>query len=169
MRDEISIERAKKLHPAVRDEVVALIDTVEANFPANIKVRIVQGLRTIAEQDALYAQGRTKPGARVTNAKGGSSYHNYGMAIDVALMYDKDNNGSFETLSWDINADQDNDKVKDWQEIVKIFEAAGWFWGGKFSSIKDYPHLEKSFGLSVKELKRRYDAKMFIDTYVKLK
>ena len=49
-----------------------------------IKLRIIQGFRTYAEQDALYAQGRTKKGKKVTNAKGGQSNHNLGLAIDVA-------------------------------------------------------------------------------------
>lgn len=41
------------------------------------------GYRTVAEQDALFAQGRTKPGPRVTDAPGGLSLHNYGLAVDV--------------------------------------------------------------------------------------
>jgi peptidoglycan L-alanyl-D-glutamate endopeptidase CwlK len=99
MRDAISIARVKLLHPAVRDEVARLIGAIEATWPVNMAIRIVQGLRTIDEQNALYAQGRTKPGNKVTNAKGGSSYHNYGLAVDFALLYDKDGNGSYETLS----------------------------------------------------------------------
>jgi peptidoglycan L-alanyl-D-glutamate endopeptidase CwlK len=31
----------------------------------------------------LYAIGRTKPGKKVTKAKGGTSYHNYGLAFDI--------------------------------------------------------------------------------------
>jgi peptidoglycan L-alanyl-D-glutamate endopeptidase CwlK len=45
-------------------------------------IRVVQGLRSWTEQDALYAMGRTAPGKIVTNVKGGYSYHNYGMAVD---------------------------------------------------------------------------------------
>lgn len=149
MRDAISIERVKKLHPKVRDEVFSIIGQVEAGWPLNAAIRIVQGLRTIEEQNTLYAQGRTKPGKKVTNAKGGRSYHNYGLAIDFALLYDKDNNGSFETLSWNV-------KDPRWMEVVKAFEAAGWYWGGNFSSIKDYPHLQKTFGKTVKELYSKY-------------
>jgi len=92
MRDTVSINRAYLLHPKIRQEVMDLIDKSEAKMPG-VAVRIVQGLRTIEEQNSLYAQGRTKPGKIVTNAKGGQSYHNYGMAIDFALLYDKDNNG----------------------------------------------------------------------------
>lgn len=168
MRDPVSFSRVKLLHPVVRDEVARLIGAIEATWPPTMAIRIVQGLRTIKEQDELYAQGRTKPGAIVTKAKGGSSYHNYGLAIDFALLYDKDGNGSFETLSWDIKSDTNNNKKADWMEVVDFFKSAGWSWGGEWHSIKDYPHLEKSFGHSVKELKRRYDAHEVINDYIKL-
>jgi peptidoglycan LD-endopeptidase CwlK len=162
MRDKVSIERAKLLHPAVRDEVIALITQVETGFPPNIAVRIVQGLRTIEEQDALYEQGRTKPGSIVTNAKGGSSFHNYGLAIDFAILLDKDGNGTYDEMSWDIKKDNDKDGVADWLEVVKVFEAAGWEWGGKWTSIKDYPHVQKTFGYKWQQLLDRYVKKQFI-------
>lgn len=169
MRDKISIPRAKLLHPAIRDEVIALIDKVEQGFPPNVAVRIVQGLRTIAEQNALYAKGRTAPGSIVTNAKGGSSYHNYGLAIDFAILIDKDGNGTYDELSWDIKKDNDKDGVADWLEVVKVFEAAGWEWGGRWSSIKDYPHVQKTFGHKWQNLMARYNNKQFVSgEYVKL-
>ncbi len=164
MRDTISIQRANLLHPAIRNEVMAIIDRIEANFPPNVKVRIVQGLRTIEEQNALYAQGRTKPGHRVTNAKGGSSYHNYGLAIDFAIMYnDKE-------LSWDINYDFDKDGLKDWQEVVKPFVAAGYEWGGSWKTLRDNPHLQKTFSYNWRDLLAKHNAKDFIENtqYVKL-
>lgn len=156
MRDAVSISRVALLHPMVRVEVVATIDTIEANLPDNSKVRVVQGLRTIDEQNALFAQGRTKPGQIVTNAKGGKSYHNYGLAIDFAIMYDKDRNGSFEVLSWDLNYDFDKDGVSDWQEVVKAFESKGWEWGGRWHSIQDNPHLQKTFDYTVTQLYTKY-------------
>lgn len=163
MRDKISLERAKLLHPAVRDEVINLITEVEKGFPPNIAVRIVQGLRTIEEQNGLYAQGRTKPGNIVTNAKGGSSYHNYGLAIDFAILVDKDGNGTYDELSWDIKKDNDKDGIADWLEVVKVFEAAGWEWGGRWSSIKDYPHVQKTFGYRWQVLLTKYNSKEFIN------
>lgn len=170
MRDKISLERAKQLHPVVRDEAIALITEVEKGFPPTIAVRIVQGLRTIAEQDALYAQGRTKPGSIVTNARGGSSYHNYGLAIDFAILIDKDGNGTYDEMSWDIKKDNDKDGVADWLEVVKVFEAAGWEWGGKWASIRDYPHVQKTFGHRWQDLLVMHNKKQFIDgtKYVKV-
>lgn len=155
MRDAVSISRAKLLHPKVSEEVILTIGEIEAGWPVTDAIRIVQGLRTIEQQNALYAQGRTQPGMKVTNAKGGKSYHNYGIAIDFALIFDKDGNGSYETLSWDV-------KNPHWMEVVKAFELKGWFWGGKFSSIKDYPHLQKTFGFAVSSLLNKYNGKDFI-------
>ena len=161
MKDAISIPRVKFLHPNIRDEVSELIGKIEVNNPKFI-VRIVQGLRTIEEQNALWAQGRTISGNIVTNAKGGSSYHNYGLAIDFALVYDKDNDGHYESLSWDTNLDFDKDGVKDWQEVVSIFKVNGYEWGGSWHKIVDNPQLQKTFGYSVKQLLEKYNAKDFI-------
>jgi len=154
--------KLRTMQTKVRQEVVDCIVKAEAQFPPNIAIRIVQGLRTIDEQNAIYAQGRTKPGKIVTKAKGGHSYHNYGLAIDFALMFDKDGNGTYETLSWDTDSDADHDAVKDWQEVVKVFEAAGWTWGGRFATIVDAPHLQKTFGFKIAQLLAKYNAKDFI-------
>jgi peptidoglycan L-alanyl-D-glutamate endopeptidase CwlK len=164
MRDKISIARAGLLHPAVRAEVIQTIDEIEAGFPVTIKVRIVQGLRTIEEQNSLYAKGRTAPGPKVTNARGGSSYHNYGLAIDFTLIYnDKE-------LSWSLVKDGDGDGRKDWDEVVNAFRAKGWGWGGTWRTFKDYPHLEKTFGYKTGDLLSRHRAGDFIPgtKYVKL-
>lgn len=162
MRDNITALRIKKLHPKIRDDVKFLIELAEENLPPYIAVRIVQGLRTIEQQNALYAQGRTKPGKIVTNARGGSSYHNYGLAMDFAILVDEDKDGDFDILSWDIKKDNDKDGIADWLEVVNVFEKAGWQWGGKWSSIKDFPHLQKTFGYTWRELLGKYHAKDFI-------
>ena len=100
-------------------------------------MRITHGLRTIAEQNELYAIGRTKPGKKVTNAKGGQSVHNYGFAVDICLIIDG------KEASWDVKKDWDGDKVADWDEVVKIFAKYGWSWGGSWRNFKDMPHFEK--------------------------
>lgn len=156
MRDAISYQRAMELHPAIRTEVIDTITHLEmSSFPENVAVRIVQGLRTIEIQNKLYAQGRTEPGKIVTNAKGGSSFHNYGLAIDFAMLYDG-------KLSWQIGQDFDHDNVKDWDEVVNAFKEKGFKWGGDWHSLKDYPHLEKTFGLTWAQCMDRYNKKQFI-------
>ena len=72
----------ENLHPAVKQATIKLISDC---YDRGIYIRITQGLRTIAEQNALYAQGRTTKGNVVTNAKGGYSWHNFGYAIDFVL------------------------------------------------------------------------------------
>lgn len=138
--DKISLERIDKLHPIIRNEVKELYLTINYNLPKGVRLRIAQGLRTIKEQNDLYAIGRTVKGKIVTQSKGGKSYHNYGLAVDIVLLYDKDGNGSFETASWNEN--------KYWMQVINAFKKAGYAWGGDFRSFKDSPHLEKTFGLS---------------------
>ena len=160
MRDKISLDRASLLHPAIRQIVIDTITELETNsFPQTVQIRIVEGLRTIEQQNDLYAQGRTKPGAIVTKAKGGSSYHNYGLAIDFAIMYDKDGNGTYESLSWDTKTDFDRDGKADWMEVVAAFKAKGFTWGGDFTSLQDDPHLEKTFGNNWRDLLAKYNSK----------
>jgi len=162
VRDAISIGRAQQLHPSIRQQVIDTIDKVEVGLPATAKIRLVQTLRTEAEQNELFAQGRTKPGPVVTKAKFGQSYHNYGLAFDFAVMYDKDGNGTYECLSWDTKYDFDKDGVSDWQEVVKPFKTLGYTWGGDFNSIQDDPHLEKTFGYNWRDLLAKYNNKQFI-------
>lgn len=92
-----------------------------------IRLKVVSAYRSNAEQDALYAQGRTKPGKIVTNAKGGQSNHNTGTAIDVYVVNDDgtiDLNGTVPP------------------EVVEIARQEGFEWGGNWANFKDYPHFE---------------------------
>ena len=145
--DTITLARIELLHPKVRVEAKEIYIAICNALKGRAIVRFTHTLRTIAEQDALYALGRTKPGKKVTNAKGGSSYHNYGLAIDICLILDG------KEASWDISKDFDNDKIADWMEAVAIFKSRGWEWGGDFKSIKDAPHFQKTFGFTTTKLK----------------
>ena len=148
-----TIDKISKLHPSVRDEVTKIINEINTSvLTGDSKVIITQGLRTFTEQDALYAQGRTKPGKKVTNAKGGQSVHNYGFACDIALIIkDKE-------VSWDTKKDWDKDNQSDWMEVVSVFKKYGWSWGGDWISFKDMPHFDKKgFGDWKKLLKLNKD------------
>lgn len=150
MKDQVTIERIKLLHPKVREEVAEIYDEISNALIGKAMCRFSYTLRTFAEQDAIYAQGRTKPGKIVTNAKAGFSYHNYGLAIDIVLLV----NGA---ASWDTVKDFDGDGKADWQEIVHIFKSFGWEWGG-YWQFKDSPHFQKTFGYSVRELLSLYNS-----------
>lgn len=153
MRDEKTLERIKLLHPKLRDEAFSIYEEIVSALNGKAACRFAYTLRTFAEQDALYAQGRTKPGSKVTNARGGQSYHNYGLAVDIVLLVDKDGNGTFETASWDTKSDFDGDKKADWQEVVAIFKRYGWEWGGDWKFV-DTPHFQKTYGKSIVELQQ---------------
>ena len=135
--DKPTKQRITKLHPSVRDEVIKIIEECDIELTGKAKIRITDGFRTIEEQNLLYAKGRTAPGKKVTNAKGGQSIHNYGFAVDICLIKNK------KVASWDTKKDWDNDKVADWYECVKIFAKHGWEWGGNWKTFKDMPHFEK--------------------------
>jgi peptidoglycan L-alanyl-D-glutamate endopeptidase CwlK len=72
------MKNANKLK-GVDPKLVEFVEKFDKIFP----ITVIFGVRTVAEQDALYAQGRTKPGKIVTNAKGGQSAHNFGLAVDI--------------------------------------------------------------------------------------
>lgn len=148
MKDVKSIERLKLLHPYVRKPFQEFIE--EAEEKLGITLRITQGLRTVEEQNDLYAQGRTKPGEIVTSAKGGQSYHNYGLAIDLAEMKDGKPNWKF-----------------DYKKLVP-FMRKGMEWGDR--GYVDKPHFQKIFGYDWRVLLQRYINKDFIKntTYVNI-
>ena len=129
------------LHPLIKAEVLELVTHVNTVIlTGKVKMIVTQGLRTFDEQNKLFAQ---RP--KVTNAKGGQSIHNYGLAFDFCLA------DGGRTI-WDTVKDFDNDKIADWMEVVKVFKAAGYTWGGDFRSIVDRPHFEKTFGHTWQQL-----------------
>lgn len=166
--DKITLERIEKLHPKLRKEARDIYAEICKALTGRAICRFVFTLRTIAEQDALYAQGRTKPGKRVTNARGGLSFHNYGLAIDIVLIHDTDGDGDYDKAVWDVKTDFDGDKKPDWIEVVAIFKQYGWEWGGDWK-FYDAPHFQKTFGYSVRQLLDLHQRKrLTTDGYVKL-
>src|ERR1700704_435919 len=81
--DERSEKNIRTLRPEVQPLARKLIETA---VEQGINAKVISGLRTYAEQDALYAQGRTQSGPKVTKARGGYSWHNFGMAFDVGIF-----------------------------------------------------------------------------------
>ena len=156
--DKITLERIEKLHPKVRKEARQIYDEICQALTGRAICRFAFTLRTIAEQDAIYAQGRTKPGKIVTRARGGYSWHNYGLAVDIVLIHDVDGDGDYDRAVWDVKTDFDGDKISDWMEVVAIFKQYGWDWGGDWK-FSDPPHFQKTFGYSVRQLLALYQKK----------
>lgn len=157
-KDKVTLQRIQLLHPKVREEVTEIYDEICSRLTGNTTVRFTHTLRTFAEQDALFAQGRTKKGKIVTAARGGQSYHNYGLAIDFCLLIDKNNDWVYEEVSWDTKRDSDKDGIADWMEVVAVFKMYEWAWGGEFKTFKDGPHFEKTFGYTTPQLRKLYES-----------
>lgn len=136
--ETISIDRINTTHPKVRDLFLKAYQEAVRVTPVGVHPFITEGLRSFQRSDELYAQGRTKPGPIVTNAKGGSSYHNYGLAVDFCLQIDG-------KTSWIVD--------KNWMKVVGVFKKYGFKWGGDPNfGIYDAPHFEMTFGYKWKKL-----------------
>ena len=150
--DQITIDRIKEAHPKLRDSLMAQYKEANNLLGPNVRLRFAYVYRSNELQDKLYKQV-----PKVTNAKGGQSIHNYGLAFDIVLLVDKDLNGTFETASWDMIKDFDGDRMSDWLEVVQYFKSKGWSWGGDWKKFKDGPHFEFNYGFDWKTLKARVE------------
>lgn len=105
-----------------------------------IAVKVICGTRSNAEQAALYAKGRTAPGPKVTNAKPGYSWHNFGVAWDF-VVFDPDGQPLWDSPLMD--------------RCGKIGEDLGLQWGGRWKGFVDKAHLQLKLGISLAEARRR--------------
>jgi peptidoglycan L-alanyl-D-glutamate endopeptidase CwlK len=101
--------------------------------------RIISGTRTYAEQDALY---KRRP--KVTNARGGQSNHNFGIAWDVGIF---DNGKYYEGKT------KKEDQA--YAELGKYIKASvsGLEWGGDWKRFVDMPHYQLATGRSVAQVR----------------
>ncbi|CAM4134555.1 M15 family metallopeptidase [Saccharibacillus endophyticus] len=131
------------IHPEVRAKTDTLIARAADR---GIEIAITSDFRSSEEQDRLFHQGREDSGNIVTNARGGQSYHNYGLAIDFAL---RDGNGG---VVWDMEVDRNGNGRSDWMEVVELAKALGFDWGGDWDRFPDYPHFQMDFGYTLRQL-----------------
>lgn len=156
--DQITLERIKQIHPKVRQQLLEdYIYINEKVLGKGVRLRFAFTYRSPEEQNALYAQGRTKKGDIVTNSKAWQSIHQYGLAFDIVMLYDNNLDGTFEEASWSLVKDGDKDGIADWLEVANYFKSKGWSYGGDWRSFKDYPHFEKTFGHTWQSLKEKID------------
>lgn len=128
-------------HPRLQVLAARLVD--ECNRKG-LKIKIGETLRTVVEQNTLYAQGRTQPGNIVTNAPGSSysSYHQWGTAFD---FYRNDGQGAY------------NESGKFFDRVGAIGVSLGLEWGGNWKSIVDKPHFQlPDWGSSTSGIKNLY-------------
>lgn len=130
----ISSRSLSDLHP----KVASLCNLfIEHCSDAGIDVIITSTYRDNESQNALYAQGRTVAGKKVTNAKGGDSFHNWRVAFDFVPML----NGK---CAWSDTAL--------FARCGKIAQECGLEWGGNWK-FKDRPHCQYTNGLTIADFK----------------
>jgi uncharacterized protein YcfJ len=139
------------LHPDIRDSVVAFILDAQSR---EIYLRITADghYRSFEEQETLYAQGRTTSGNIVTNVRGGHSWHNFGLAIDVVEIRNR-------------QAIWENERRA---TIGRIGRSNGFAWGGDWTGFTDRPHFEMTFGFSTAQLRERREQGLMDNGFVRL-
>lgn len=126
--------RLSFLYPEIREMAQELGQRTLDELGFTIKV--ADGFRTYKEQDFLFSQGRENPGKIITYAKGGKSYHNFGVAFDIAFSGDD---------PYLVKA-FDSDGI--WEAVGLVGEWAGLEWGGHWTDKKkDKPHFQKTYGM----------------------
>ena len=110
---------------------------------AGIGARIISGTRTYAMQNALYRQGRFgNPGPIVTNARGGQSNHNFGIAWDI---------GIFTSAGGYVQDDAAYD------DAARAGMSGELEWGGDWTTFVDRPHYQLKLPLSVAQIRTRFE------------
>lgn len=156
---DISRVRVGKLYPGIRPLAYRVLEDVR--LMTGRKLNVVSGLREYEEQLILYAKGRERQpdgswvlvnrGKVVTNARPGASWHNYGLAFDVAWA------GQDPYLTKLPKAEQD----ELWAAYGKAVIAHGMVWGGEsiliVNGVKDRPHAELSYGMTIAQAMELYN------------
>ncbi len=131
----INSRKIEDLHPRVAAMAAAFVAKCATQ---GIDVLITSTYRDLESQAALYAQGRSKPGPRVTNAKPGESWHNFRCAFDfVPIVAGK--------AQW---AD-----TPTFTRCGEIAESAGLEWAGRWKSFRELAHCQFTGGLSLAQLR----------------
>lgn len=114
----------KGIHPDLKEKIEAIQEVMEAE---GFDIRPVEGYRSPERQTALLASA-----SGVTSVGAWSSCHNYGLALDAAIYV----NGK---PSWNMS---DPHVIAGYERFGELAEILGLNWGGRWTSPKDYPHVE---------------------------
>jgi peptidoglycan L-alanyl-D-glutamate endopeptidase CwlK len=131
----INSRKIEDLHPYVAKLCRAFVAACKKD---GIDVLITSTWRDNAAQNALYAQGRTKPGKKVTNAKAGQSFHNYKLAFDFVPI---------------VNGKAQWNDLATFKRAGVIGERLGLDWAGRWVSFKELAHMQWTGGLSLAQLR----------------
>jgi len=145
-RLEISQKRYRSLdfvYPELKDSVLKVLDDLKDKIPG---IAVFESLRMAKRQDYLYSLGRELPGNIVTEAKGWESWHQYGLAVDFAVLKDKQ-------WSWDFDT-----RLLRYSLRSHNLETISW----------EASHAQLTRGLSIKEAKEIHLTKSFTGVWAKV-
>lgn len=131
----INSRKIDDLHPRVAALCRTFIDDCRK---AGVDILITSTYRDNESQRALYAQGRTTSGPRVTNANAGQSYHNYRLAFDFVPI---------------VNGKADWTNTVTFRRCGEIAEGIGLEWAGRWKSFPELAHCQLTDGLTLVELR----------------
>jgi len=129
----INSRKLEDLHPKVAEMCKTFI---QKGKEQGIDILITSTYRDNESQNALYAQGRTAPGKKVTNAKGGQSFHNWRVAFDFVPL---------------VNGKAQWNNLTLFKKCGEIAKSQGLEWAGEWKSFKEYAHCQYTSGLSLKD------------------
>lgn len=157
--DKISLERANEAHPKIRQKLIDTYTKANNVLGKGCRLRLSYVYRSPEEQEEIF-----KKRPVVTKSRAWQSIHQYSLACDIVLLYDKDEDGKFEEVSWNMKRDGDGDGIADWLEVTKVFLQAG-FNNGFISNGKkwDFPHFQIDFGLKWRDMKAKIDAGQYTE------
>jgi peptidoglycan L-alanyl-D-glutamate endopeptidase CwlK len=146
-RTKRTIENLGSLNRRALAKLEPFVQAAEAAMAARgMRIEVISGLRSWAAQAALYAQGRTKQGRIVTKARPGSSWHNYGLAIDLGL---------FNSAGVYVDARHPALAEKLYRELGALAVKHGVEWAGTWKSFPEGPHFQVTFGLTLGQARQR--------------
>ena len=133
----------RTLHPKAQE---LLRITLNAIRNGGINARYISGTRTYAEQNRLFAQGRFgNPGPVVTNARGGQSNHNFGIACDIGIFAA---NGAYLPES---------PLYSRAGQIATAANIQHLEWGGNWTTFVDRPHYQYRTGLAISQVRDKFE------------
>lgn len=136
----LNSRKIEDLHPKVQ---AMCKDFIKRCKSQGIDVVVYSTYRDHEAQDDLYAQGRSKPGRRVTNARGGQSFHNWRVAFDVVPL--RKGGPVWGTVY--------PDDITLWEKVGRCGEDAGLEWGGRWKMV-DMPHFQYTGGLKLADFQK---------------
>ena len=106
----------------------------------HIDILITSTYRDTESQNALYAQGRTLPGKKVTNAKGGQSFHNWKVAFDFCPI---------------VNGKPNWSDVALYTKCGEIAESVGLEWAGRWKGkMIEMAHCQYTSNLTLHDFQQ---------------